>query len=590
MTSATDKKANLLVLKLFWSYWMRFPRTFMGCLLMGPGFALQQIIAPLFVTIGINRLIQHQTVPTSTLLLASASLLVAGILGYIINRKFEIALEYKMETAMYQDLFRYLVNQDYNFYADNFSGSLVTRANRLVKAYALFHLTFFLDIQGQFWVVLISLAIMAHYSLGLALVVTAIWLICLAVIVMLVIRRIPLRLAGVAKDTQQTGELADMVSNAIAVKTFAAETHEIERYQKVNAERAKIMLKSWQVAVRNGWLTESMCAALQITVFIGGVYLVQKHGLPVATFLLFQLYIIRIVDSLRKSSLIVRQIEGVLSDGQEMAELLLSPPLIQDMPEAKELVVTQAVIELRSISFNYGSPDNNQQPLFNGLDLKLVSGEKIGLVGPSGGGKTTITKLLLRFVDINGGQLLIDGQDIREVTQASLRQSIAYVPQEPLLFHRSIFENIAYGKPGASVAEVREAAHKANALTFIDALPHGFDTIVGERGVKLSGGQRQRVAIARAILKNAPILVLDEATSALDSESEVAIQSALQELMKGRTTLVIAHRLSTIQRLDRIIVLDEGAIVENGSHQSLLKHKGLYSRLWAHQSGGFIED
>ena len=557
---------------------------------MGPGFALQQIIAPLFVTIGINRLIQHQTVPTSTLFLASASLIVAGMMGYIINRKFEIALEYKMETAMYQDLFRYLVNQDYNFYADNFSGSLVTRANRLVKAYALFHLTFFLDIQGQFWVVLISLAIMAHYSLGLALIVATIWLVCLAIIVMLVIRRIPLRLAGVAKDTQQTGELADMVSNAIAVKTFAAESHEIERYAKVNAKRAKIMLKSWQVAVRNGWLTESMCAALQITVFIGGVYLVQKHGLSVATFLLFQLYIIRIVDSLRKSSLIVRQIEGVLSDGQEMAELLQTAPLIQDVAGAKELNVTKAVIELRSIIFNYGSPASNNQQLFNGLSMKLLSGEKTGLVGPSGGGKTTITKLLLRFVDIDGGQILIDGQDIRDVTQASLRQSIAYVPQEPLLFHRSIFENIAYGKPGASAAEVREAAHKANAVAFIDALPHGFDTIVGERGVKLSGGQRQRVAIARAILKDAPILVLDEATSALDSESEVAIQSALQELMKGRTTLVIAHRLSTIQRLDRIIVLDEGMIVENGAHQTLLKNKGLYARLWAHQSGGFIED
>lgn len=568
---------------------MRFPKTFVGCLLLGPAFALQQIIAPLFVTIGINRLIQHQIVPISTLVLASASLIVAGILGYIVNRKFEIALEHKMETALYQDLFRYLVNQDYNFYADNFSGSLVTRANRLVKAYALFHLTFFLDIQGQFWVVLISLAIMAHYSLGLALIVAAIWLVCLSVIVMLVIRRIPLRLAGVAKDTQQTGELADMVSNAIAVKTFAAENNEIERYRKVNTERAKIMLKSWQVAVRNGWFTESMCAALQITVFIGGVYLVQKHGLSVATFLLFQLYIIRIVDSLRKSSLIVRQIEGVLSDGQEMAELLQTAPLIQDVAGAKELNVTKAVIELRSIVFNYGSPANNQR-LFNGLSMMLLSGEKIGLVGPSGGGKTTITKLLLRFVDIDGGQLLIDGQDIREVTQASLRESIAYVPQEPLLFHRSIFENIAYGKPGATSAEVRDAASKASALSFIDALPHGFDTIVGERGVKLSGGQRQRVAIARAILKDAPILVLDEATSALDSESEVAIQAALQELMKDRTTLVIAHRLSTIQRLDRIIVLDEGTIVEDGSHTKLLSNKGLYARLWAHQSGGFIED
>ena len=198
--------------------------------------------------------------------------------------------------------------------------------------------------------------------------------------------------------------------------------------------------------------------------------------------------------------------------------------------------------------------------------------------------------MILRFLDINGGNLLIDGQDIREITQNSLRRAIAYVPQEPLLFHRSILENIAYGKAGATLDEVRQAAHKAYALEFIEALPDGFETIVGERGVKLSGGQRQRVAIARAILKDAPILVLDEATSALDSESEAAIQSALNELMKDRTTLVIAHRLSTIQRHDRIVVLENGKIIEDGSHAELLKRKGLYARLWSHQSGGFIDD
>jgi ATP-binding cassette subfamily B protein len=197
---------------------------------------------------------------------------------------------------------------------------------------------------------------------------------------------------------------------------------------------------------------------------------------------------------------------------------------------------------------------------------------------------------LLRFSDIDTGAIVIDGQNITTITQDDLRQQIAYVPQEPLLFHRSIHENIAYGKPEATEAEVRDAAEKANALEFIEKLPQGFETLVGERGVKLSGGQRQRIAIARAILKDAPILVLDEATSALDSESERLIQAALWELMKGRTAIVIAHRLSTIQRMDRIVVLDNGVIIEEGSHNQLLKQNGTYAKLWAHQSGGFIEE
>jgi ATP-binding cassette subfamily B protein len=224
------------------------------------------------------------------------------------------------------------------------------------------------------------------------------------------------------------------------------------------------------------------------------------------------------------------------------------------------------------------------------MNLHIKPGEKIALVGHSGGGKSTVTKLLLRFVDIDGGQLLVDGQSVSDVRVADLRGAIAYVPQEPVMFHRSIRENIRYGRLNASDADVISAAKKANAHEFISKLPEGYDTMVGERGVKLSGGQRQRVAIARAIIKDAPILVLDEATSALDSESEKLIQAALRELMEKRTAIVIAHRLSTIQKMDRIIVLDEGDIIEEGTHNSLLEHKGVYAKLWAHQSGGFIED
>jgi ATP-binding cassette subfamily B protein len=227
--------------------------------------------------------------------------------------------------------------------------------------------------------------------------------------------------------------------------------------------------------------------------------------------------------------------------------------------------------------------------LFEDFTLTIAPGEKIGLVGHSGSGKTTLTRLLLRFSDVDSGAIRIDGQDLRDVTQASLRRSIAYVAQEPLLFHRSIEDNIAYGRPDATPELVRAAAVKASADEFISRLPSGYATTVGERGVKLSGGQRQRIAIARAVLKDANLLVLDEATSALDSESEVHIQAALAEAMKGRTTIVIAHRLSTVQAMDRIVVLADGRIVEQGSHAELLAAGGVYAGLWSHQSGGFLE-
>jgi ATP-binding cassette subfamily B protein len=258
-----------------------------------------------------------------------------------------------------------------------------------------------------------------------------------------------------------------------------------------------------------------------------------------------------------------------------------------DAKNAVSISVRESTISFKDVGFGYSS----EAPSFlSSFNLNIKANEKIGLVGPSGGGKTTITKLLLRFIDVNSGSISIDGQDISKVTQSSLRSSISYVPQEPLLFHRSLFENIAYGKKDASLEEVIAVSKIAHAHDFIKTLPNGYETMVGERGIKLSGGQRQRVAIARALLKQAPFLILDEATSSLDSESEKFIQDGLRELMKDKTALVIAHRLSTIKHLDRIIVLDDGKIVQEGTHSDLIKQKGLYSKLWSHQSGEYLTE
>jgi ATP-binding cassette subfamily B protein len=261
---------------------------------------------------------------------------------------------------------------------------------------------------------------------------------------------------------------------------------------------------------------------------------------------------------------------------------------VEDAPNAPDLVVTKGTIDFSHLAFRYLDAAEDDY-VFRDLDLHVPAGQRVGLVGRSGSGKTTLTKLLLRLSDVQEGRILVDGQDISACTQQSLRRQVAYVPQEALLFHRSIRENIAYGRPDATEEEIRRAAGLANALEFVDRLPAGLDTMVGERGVKLSGGQRQRVAIARAILADCPILVLDEATSALDSESEALVQGALENLMRGRTSIVVAHRLSTVAALDRIVVLEEGAIVEDGTHAELSRAGGTYESLWDRQTGAFLE-
>jgi ATP-binding cassette subfamily B protein len=277
-----------------------------------------------------------------------------------------------------------------------------------------------------------------------------------------------------------------------------------------------------------------------------------------------------------------------VGDAAEMTRILDEPHLVADAPGAPELKVTEGAVDFEGLRFRYEDAAEGDY-VFDGLTLHVPTGQRMGLVGHSGSGKTTLTKLLLRLSDVQEGRILVDGLDVSACARQSLRRQVAHVPQEALLFHRSIRENISYGRPEASDAEVLEAARLANALEFIERLPRGLDTMVGERGVKLSGGQRQRVAIARAILADCPILVLDEATSALDSESEAAVQGALENLMRGRTSIVVAHRLSTVAALDRIVVLEDGAIVEDGTHAKLSAAGGVYAGLWDRQTGAFLD-
>ena len=383
-----------------------------------------------------------------------------------------------------------------------------------------------------------------------------------------------------------SGHVADSLANMDTIRAFAAEDREAAEHKSRVADQRRKTLRSWDY---ENLRIDTLVAPMSVLTNAFGLLLAislgaGQHGIEaiVVTFT----YYFNATQIMFDFNQIYRQMESALTEAAQFTELLLTPPAMAD-PVAPEPLRPQASdVRFERVRFAHaGGP-----PLFTGLDITVPAGTKLGLVGRSGGGKTTLTRLLLRMMDVDDGQILIGGQDISKVRQSDLRSLIAYVPQDPAMFHRTLRDNIAFARPEATDAEIRQAAQAAHVTEFAEALPDGFDTMVGERGVKLSGGQRQRVALARAILRDAPILLLDEATSALDSESEALVQQALWRLMQGRTALVVAHRLSTVARMDQLVVLDHGQIAEKGTHQELLRRDGIYARLWQHQSGGFLDD
>ena len=473
-----------------------------------------------------------------------------------------------------------------DWHANSFAGSTVRKVTRGMWALDLYNDTILMALLPSLMVLVGSMILLGVHWTALGLVAGLGALVYVPMTIALSTHYIaPVARVSNAWDTNVGGTLADALTCNAVVKSFGAEAREDARLLRV--------VDRWRRRVNRTWLRYNYVNVAQLAVLlclrgsvIGGALLLWIAGRATpgeVAYVLTSYYVIHAY--LRDVGMHINNLQRSVNDMEELVAIQDEPIGVTDRPEAVPIHVAHGHIVFEDVTFHYGG---HRTPLYEGLSIDVRAGERVGLVGRSGSGKTTFVKLVQRLYDVSGGRVLIDGQDIAKVTQQSLRSQIAIVQQDPILFHRSLAENIAYGRPNASMAAIEQAARLANAHDFITRLPRGYGTLVGERGVKLSGGERQRVALARAFLADAPVLILDEATSSLDSESEALIAQAMERLMKGRTSIVIAHRLSTVRGLDRILVFDQGKIVEQGTHALLMvRSGGIYRGLFERQATEF---
>ena len=480
-----------------------------------------------------------------------------------------------------------LLAKDAAFFHENFAGALTKRVLGFATQFENFFDVLAFRIVASALPLVFASVVLWQFDPLLVAVMLGMIVLSTAAVLPLVRRRQLLVQAREAAWTRMSGRVADILSNMDAVRAHAAERREAAEHALRVDEHRRLTLASWDY---NNLRIDTIVAPLSVLTNVVGLVLAlvvatRDGGPGIAAVIVTFAYLVQATSILFEFNSIWRQMERSVTEAGQFTELLLDEPTVVDPVAPEPRPERASEVRLERVRFTH---PGQGAPLFDGLDLRIGDGERVGLVGRSGGGKTSIIRLLLRLMDVDAGRILIGGRDITRLTQADLRSLIAYVPQDPVMFHRTLGENVAFGRPAATKAQVRAAAAAAHVLEFADALPQGFDTLVGERGVKLSGGQRQRVAIARALLRDAPVLLLDEATSALDSESEAHIQEALWRMMEGRTAIVVAHRLSTVAGMDRLVVLDRGRVVEQGSHVELLARGGGYAQLWQRQSGGFL--
>lgn len=591
-----SKSINIDIIKQAW----RFTRPnkflfFVSTVGAGLAVLLQGVFPPFVVSRAFNRLQHLYSTGQPVTFKDFSGYVVAYILllfgGFVVWR-IQVYATWSFETHALQRIVEYIFNhlqrQSSNFHADRFGGALVSQTNKFLGSYERMMDDLIWSITPHSISFIASLIILFFVSPVYASALLVISLTYFTIMFKRMKIQMPLDRAVASSESDRTAKIADNITNVATVRSFAGEAQESKLFHEQASITTDKYFTLWRTANVNDLIAHGGTMTINILSFTLGLFAITVLNAPIGVLYLAITYTLSLTQNLWESRRTMRNLNRAFGDATDMAMIMKIQPEIRDPADPVKMEIDQGRIEFNNVDFGY--KDNESNKVFHNLSFSIEGGQKIGLVGPSGGGKTTITSLLLRFVDIQKGEIKIDGHDITHVAQDDLRKYIAYVPQDPLMFHRTIADNIRYGKPEASQLEIERVAKLAHAHDFITQLPQGYKTLVGERGVKLSGGQRQRVAIARAMLKDAPILVLDEATSALDSQSEKLIQDALWKLMEGRTSLVIAHRLSTIQHMDSIIVLDNGKIAEQGTHKRLQKNKGLYAKLWAHQSGGFIEE
>ncbi|MGJ5066264.1 ABC transporter ATP-binding protein [Bradyrhizobium oligotrophicum] len=585
-----DKRpaAIRVVMPFVFRHWLKQPRMTLGiaCALLGA------TAADLFMPVFSGKLVDALTLGPANgdarhaALVAFAGIVALGFASIVLRLsglQLIVPFTLRIMSDVARDAFVRVQRFSTDWHANSFAGSTVRKITRGMWALDLFNDTILLALLPSLSVLLGSMVLLGLHWGALGGVIAVGAVLYVAMTVAFSTRYIaPAARISNAWDTKVGGTLADALSCNAVVKSFGAEAREDFRLMRV--------VKRWSRRVNRTWLRYNTTAAVQLGVLlclrssvIGGAVLLWMAGRASpgdVTYVLTSYYVIHAY--LRDVGMHINNLQRAVNDMDELVAIHGEPIGIVDAADARPIAVTGGHIVFDAVTFHYGG---HRAPLYDRLSVDIRPGERIGLVGRSGSGKTTFVKLVQRLYDVSGGRILIDGQDIAHAKQDSLRSQIAIVQQEPILFHRSLAENIAYGRPGASQAEIEQAARLANAHEFITRLPKGYGTLVGERGVKLSGGERQRVALARAFLADARVLILDEATSSLDSESEALIQEAMERLMKGRTAIVIAHRLATVRSLDRILVFDRGRIVEQGSHAALVgKPGGLYRSLFERQA------
>ena len=579
-----------LILGYFWPQIKKYKTFYIPFIGYGAAFILGGTIKPLFY----RDIIDVINSSTDRILVSENVIHLVKMIGIIvltqnlIHRLTDYAMTYSQSNIM-KDLtnfsFAKMLEHSYHFFISNFQGSLVAKNRRFVRSFEALHD----NIAFAFWQAVLQLSgifvvlFMSNSLLGLSF---ASWCgLFIGLTAFLVHKKRKYDLEVAAADSRTTGGLADATTGVLNIKMFASFEREKERFAEIADKEEK--------ARRIAWNFNNLILIIHSLTWLileaGGLYLAVRLWLngsvSAGTIVLTQTYFFTINGIMWNLRGAIGNSMKAISDASEMIQIFEKKPDILDPEDPEPSHIDKGRIEFERVSLAYGE----NEPVFKDFDLVIDAGSKVGLVGYSGSGKTTITKLILRFVDPFRGRITIDGQDISKIRQDDLRSVTSYVPQEPVLFNRSLRDNIAYGKPTATKDEIIEVAKRANAHEFISKMVHEYETFVGERGIKLSGGERQRIAIARAMLKDSPILILDEATSSLDSISERSVQEATSRLMENRTTIVIAHRLSTVRRMDRIIVLNDGEVAEEGSHEELLQKKGFYYEFWIHQSGGSIE-